>query len=161
MVGYRAINRIAARRLSAVVWFTIFFLQAAPQPSAPLRELPRVDRLASVAYPGQFDATSPEPLPREWRQAVRAGIPSPVKTRHVNPVYPESARQDRIEGVVLLEVLIDEGGAVDDARVLRSIRLLDQAALDAVRQWRFTPSFVDNEPVKVILTVSVSFELRG
>jgi protein TonB len=91
---------------------------------------------------------------------VRAGIPSPRKTRHVDPVYPEAARQARIEGVVVLEVLIDEGGYVQDARVLRSVALLDQAALEAVKQWRFMPSILDDQPVKVILTASVTFALR-
>jgi protein TonB len=163
MGGFRTvINRIRPRRLGAAICFAYVFFQAGPQPSVPVRDRPSIGRFASAAYPARPNAPLPsEPLPREWREAVRSGIRSPTRTRHVNPVYPEGARQDRIEGVVVLELLIDEGGSVEDARVLRSIRLLDQAAIEAVRQWRFTPSFRHDQPVKVVLTVSVNFELRG
>jgi TonB family protein len=64
-----------------------------------------------------------------------------------------------VQGVVLIEAVIGPTGHVDDARVLRSIPLLDQAALDAVRQWEFTPSVLNGTPVPVIMTVTVQFTL--
>ncbi|MBI2222958.1 MAG: energy transducer TonB [Acidobacteria bacterium] len=131
--------------------FVAVLLIGGPQPASPPRR-------SMVAPPPPSSAA---PLPRPWREAVRAGIPSPRKTRHVDPLYPEAARQARIEGVVILEILIDEGGRVQDARVLRSVALLDEAALDAVKQWRFSPSILDDQPVKVVLTVEVNFALRG
>jgi protein TonB len=60
---------------------------------------------------------------------------------------------------VILEAIIDEGGAVKSVNVLRSIPLLDAAALEAVRQWRFTPARLNGEAVPVVMTVTVRFTL--
>jgi protein TonB len=60
---------------------------------------------------------------------------------------------------VILEVFIDEDGTVADTRVLRSIPLLDQAAMDAVRQWKFTPTLLNGAPTRVVMTVTVMFTL--
>lgn len=94
--------------------------------------------------------------------AVRPGgaIRTPVKTRHVAPVYSEMARIARVEGLVILEATIGVDGRVGNLRVLRSIPLLDQAAIDAVRQWEFTPTQLNGQPVPVIMTVTVQFTLR-
>jgi protein TonB len=70
---------------------------------------------------------------------------------------PEQARRAGIRGVVLLEITIAEDGTVSDARVLRSMPLLDAAAIAAVRQWRYTPTVVAGQPVSVIMTVDVAF----
>ena len=90
---------------------------------------------------------------------VRAGgsIPLPVRTVNVEPVYPDAARQAGIDGVVILEALIGEDGKVMDARIMRSIPALDEAALAAVRQWAFTPTVVNGVPQKVVMSVTVSF----
>lgn len=162
MGTFRAvIGSTRARMFSAAAVFIIILLFAGPQPSSPRHE--REPRPARRAVGSRLEPPAPprSPLPRPWREAVRAGIASPRKTKHVDPIYPESARQERIEGVVILEILIDEGGTVEDARVLRSIGLLDQAAIDAVRQWRFTPSLIEDRPVKVVLTVNVEFAIQG
>lgn len=92
---------------------------------------------------------------------VRVGgnIQAPVKTRHVTPEYPPLAQSARVQGVVILEAVIDPDGRVEDARVLRSIPLLDQAAVDAVRQWEFTPTMLNGQRVPVIMTVTVQFTL--
>jgi periplasmic protein TonB len=74
-------------------------------------------------------------------------------------VYPPIAQSARVQGVVILETLIGANGRVEDARVLRSIPLLDQAALDAVRQWEFTPTLLNGNPVPVIMTTTVQFSL--
>ena len=65
-----------------------------------------------------------------------------------------------MQGVVILEVLIDEAGFVTDARVLRSIPLLDEAALEAVLQWRYTPTYVDGVARNVVMTVTVHFQIE-
>ena len=65
-----------------------------------------------------------------------------------------------MQGVVILEAVIDAKGAVASVRVLRSIPLLDQAAVDAVQQWRFTPALLNSEPVPVVMTVTVNFTLQ-
>ena len=64
-----------------------------------------------------------------------------------------------MQGVVILEVRIDVDGRVTDAKVLRGIPLLDQAALDAVRQWVYTPTLLNGTPTPVIMTVTVTFTL--
>jgi len=64
-----------------------------------------------------------------------------------------------VQGVVIIEATIGPGGKVTDTRVLRSIPLLDQAAIDAVKQWEFTPTTLNGQPVPVIMTVTVQFTL--
>jgi protein TonB len=98
------------------------------------------------------------PEPRLVR--VGNGVEAPRKLRHVAPVYPELARQARVQGTVTLECAIDPHGRVAQARVLSGSPLLDAAALDAVRQWVYTPTRLNGIPVAVILTVTVRFELR-
>lgn len=91
--------------------------------------------------------------------AVRVGgdVKPPTKIYNVNPSYPPVALQARVQGVVILEVVIDETGGVSDARVLRSIPLLDQAAIDAVTQWKFTPTLLNGRAVPVIMVTTVNF----
>jgi protein TonB len=66
----------------------------------------------------------------------------------------------KVEGVVIIEAIISTTGEVQDARILKSVPLLDQAALDAVRQWRYTPSLLNGIPVPVVFTVTVQFRLQ-
>ena len=93
--------------------------------------------------------------------AVRVGgaILQPTKTKHINPVYPKAAQDVKVEGVVILETLIGVDGKITNARVLRSVPMLDQAALDAVMQWEFTPTRLNGQPVPVLMTVTVQFRL--
>jgi TonB family protein len=93
---------------------------------------------------------------------VRVGgnIRPPVKTQSAEPVYPPTAIAAGIQGVVILEITIGTDGAVSNARVLRSIPLLDQAALDAVRQWRYEPTLLNGAPTPVIMTATVNFALQ-
>jgi protein TonB len=94
-------------------------------------------------------------------QAVRVGgrIPQPTKIRNVLPDYPPIAQSARIQGTVIIEATIDRQGRIAEARVLRSIPLLDQAALDAVRQWEYEPTLLNGVAVPVIVTVTVNFTL--
>ena len=85
---------------------------------------------------------------------------APVKKVDAAPVYPAIAQSARVEGVVILEAVIDVQGRVESARILRSIPLLDQAALDAVRQWRFTAARLNGDAVPVVMTVTVNFTLH-
>ena len=91
---------------------------------------------------------------------VGGDIKEPKKLRDVKPVYPADAEAAGIQGVVILEAVIGPSGAVTDARVLRSVPGLDQAAVDSVRQWEFTPTLLNGVPVSVIMTVTVNFTLR-
>jgi protein TonB len=90
-----------------------------------------------------------------------AGFKAPRKIRDAKPVYPAGALPLRAQGVVLIEATIGPDGRVQDARVLHSaVPLLDQAALDAVRQWAYEPSRLNGEVVSVIMTVVVNFALQ-
>jgi protein TonB len=72
-------------------------------------------------------------------------------------VYPSIALQAKVGGTVVLEATIGRTGVVTDVRVLRSVPLLDAAAVAAVQQWRYEPTRLNGEPVAVLLTVTVRF----
>jgi protein TonB len=100
----------------------------------------------------------PPPAP-----VVRVGglIREPRKIKDVAPVYPSIAREARIQGVVILEATITPQGRVKDAKVLRGLPALDEAAVAAVEQWAYTPTLLGGVPVSVIMTVTVNFVLRA
>ena len=103
---------------------------------------------------------APEATPAKPVVRIGRGIEAPVKLRDVKPDYPELALLTRVEGVVIVECRVDESGRVADARVLRGHPLLDAAALDAIRQWRYRPTLLNGNPVSVVMTVTVRFQLR-
>ena len=92
--------------------------------------------------------------------AVRVGgkISPPIKMNDVKPVYPAIAKNAGVTGVVIIEATVGADGKVIDAKVLRSVPLLDQAALDAVRQWEYSPTLLNGVPVPVVMTVTVNFK---
>ena len=92
---------------------------------------------------------------------VRVGgaIPEPRKVKNVSPVYPDIARQARVQGVVILECTIGPDGRIEHVTILRGVPLLDAAAVDAVKQWVYTPTLVNGAPARVIMTVTVNFKL--
>ena len=87
-------------------------------------------------------------------------IKPPRLVKRVDPTYPEIARQARVEGVVIIEATTDIYGRVQRVKVLRSIPLLDQSAIDAVRQWVYEPMVINGRPRGVIFTVTVHFKLK-
>ena len=123
---------------------------------------------SKAAWPAVSSAASsavcrrPPPPPPPPAAPVRVGgnIRPPTKTRHVAPVYPPIAQSARVQGIVIIEATIGPNGKVQEAKVLRSIPLLDQSALDAVKQWEFTPTLLNGVPVPVIMTVTVQFTLQ-
>jgi TonB family protein len=126
-------------------------------PSAGMRLTTR-----SSGVPGSVGAVASPGSAGSPAGPVRVGgnIRAPNKTRTANPVYPQTAQNAGVQGVVILEITIGADGSVVDARVLRSIPLLDQAALDAVRQWQYEPTLLNGNPVPVILTATVNFTLQ-
>ena len=108
---------------------------------------------------------APGPLaPRAAPQAIRVGgnVRAPMKVKDVRPVYPASMREAGLSGMVPLEAVIGSDGAVSVVRVLSAQVHPDLAiaAADAVRQWRFTPTLLNGQPVEVVMTVTVQFDLR-
>jgi TonB family protein len=115
------------------------------------------------AIVGGLPAPPPPPPPPPPSAPVRVGgaIKQPVRLKNVPPVYPAIAQSAQVQGVVIIEAVIGVDGKVTDTRVLRSIPLLDQAALDAVRQWEFSVTTLNGVPVPVIMTVTVQFTLTS
>ncbi len=110
----------------------------------------------------QEPAPPPPPPPAPPPAPIRPGgdVQPPRKIVDVRPVYPPLAQAARREGVVILDVLIDADGSVARVTVLRSVPLLDDAAVAAVRQWKFTPTRLNGQAVPIVMTVTVSFNLR-
>ena len=131
-------ERILTQAISAIRAQKMTTVQLPPQ------------RTAGVFMPGA-GVTGQAPL------RVGGDIKEPRKIKDVKPVYPAIARTAGVQGVVILEIVLDEDGFVADAKILRSIPLLDEAALNAVRQWRFVPTLLNGQPVRVIMTVTVNF----
>ena len=103
-----------------------------------------------------------EALEKAKTAAVRVGgkIKPPTKTKNVTPVYPAAAKSAKVAGMVIIEATIGANGKVIHAKVLRSVPMLDEAALDAVRQWEFTPTLLNGAPVPIVMTVTVNFKLQ-
>lgn len=84
-------------------------------------------------------------------------VRAPVRTRYVEPKYPLQAQWAKVGGTVIIEAAIGADGGVTDARVLESVPMLDKAAIDAVRQWRFRPATVNGQPLPIVVRVEVAF----
>jgi|KBSSwiStaDraftv2_1062776.scaffolds.fasta_scaffold365023_3 protein TonB len=109
--------------------------------------------------PGPGDASGPGdddgPLP------IGGGIAKPTLLHKVEPEYPTIARLSRIPGNVTVQAVIGRDGNVEDAEIVSSSnRLFDEAALEAVRQWRYAPAMLNGRPVRVTFRVHVEFTLN-
>ena len=87
-------------------------------------------------------------------------VQAPKLIKKVNPIYPEEARKAGVEGVVVLEATIDIHGKVTKLKVLEGVNdLLNKAAIDAVKQWKYEPVIMDGNPVEVEFGVAIKFAL--
>jgi TonB family protein len=110
--------------------------------------------LASVAL-------AQEPAPAGPPYRVGENVTRPEKTSGSPPEYTDEAREAKVQGVVILETVIDEKGNVTDVRVLKGLPSgLDEAALEAVRTWKFNPAKMDGKPVPVYYTLTVNFTME-
>lgn len=134
-----------------------------PDEPEPVREIQTDEEVPQVT-PDEAIFGVPEAPPEPVDEGpIRVGgkIQEPKKLREVKPVYPEIARKARIEGVVILECTIDKAGNVKDVKVLRPLPMgLTEAAVDAVKQWKYEPSTLNGRPVEVLMTVTVTFRLQ-
>ena len=139
-------------------------------PEAPPRQAYAPDAIgvaSGIQAPGAVPLGSvisvpPPPEPPKPAGPVKvADLPVPPhKIVDVRPIYPEPARAARIEGLVVMEAVLDPTGHVTQLRVIRSVPLLDQAAMNAVRQWRYTPTMYYGKPVSVLMTITINFTLQ-
>ena len=109
--------------------------------------------------PGAADRDVQADAARNAGTVIRVGgnVKPPVKVRDARPNYPSAALAANVEGAVVLDLHIGVDGSVLDASVLRSIPLLDDAAIEAVRQWRYAPTLLNGAPVEVMVTVTINF----
>jgi TonB family protein len=112
------------------------------------------------APPPPPPAPAPAWSPGDPPVRIGGSVMPPKKIKDVSPVYPQDAQEAKVSGVVIIEARIDQDGRVTDARVIRNVAMLDQAALDAVLQWEFEPTHLNGVPVPVIMTVTVNFTLK-
>jgi len=110
--------------------------------------------------PVGHDLTLP-PVTQARKDPIPVGgnIRPPTRVVYVAPVYPRLALDARKEGTVILQAVIDETGNVREVKVLRSVQLLDDAAIQAVANWKFTPTLLNGTAVPVVMTVTVAFAL--
>ena len=109
---------------------------------------------------GVIGSVAPPPPKQQSRIRVGGNVTAARVLNRVNPVYPPLARQTRISGTVRLHAIIAKDGTVQQLEVMSGHPLLVQAALDAVRQWRYQPTLLNGEPVEVDTTVDVIFSLN-
>lgn len=129
-----------------------------PDPAAPA--------LASVVpgtgVPGGTGVVVPDAPPPGPATPVLAStlVTPPVKIRDASPEYPELPRLAKREGQVVIEAVIGVTGDVVETRVLKATPLFAEAALAAVRQWKYRPTLINGRPVPVVMTVTVTFRLQ-
>ncbi len=122
-------------------------------------QAPQPTDTAPASFSG-FGETYDQTSARLTPIRVGGSVPQPTKTHDARPAYPAEAQMARVSGVVIVEALIDPSGSVANARILRSIPGLDEAALSAVSRWQFTPTLVNGGPVAVLMTLTVNFTLQ-
>jgi protein TonB len=114
---------------------------------------------------GSIIGSTPTAIPKvatPQRVRVSAGVTQGLKIKNVNPVYPQMAKIARVQGPVVLAAVIGKDGSIQNLHVLSTASpLLNQAAIDAVREWRYRPYILNGEPVEVDTQITVNFTLSG
>jgi TonB family protein len=110
--------------------------------------------VALLSLPGPFAAAQEAP------KEAGSEVPRPKAIKQRKPEYPPEAAAQGLRGIVIVELIIDEKGKVESAQIVRSVPGFDEAALAAAREWEYEPTRVDGHPVKVHLTVPITFSLK-
>jgi TonB family protein len=123
-----------------------------------------IAQLQHLAWsPLMGEPDDPDRPRRVRRQPIKVGgnVQESKLIRRVEPVYPELAKQAHVQGRVVLVVTVDEEGNVSEIKVTRGHSLLYEAAVMAVRQWKYSPTLLNGEPVPVIAMVTVTFSFAA
>ena len=133
--------------------------------SSPPQQKQEVPQANAESSEPQKEELPPPPISKgtETSEPMRitADVVQPVLIHKEAAEYPEIARKARIQGVVILEAIITKNGSVENVKVLRGVHpILDQAAVNSVKQWRYKPATLNGNPVKVYSTVTVKFTLK-
>jgi protein TonB len=109
-------------------------------------------------------APPPPPPPKPVKRAaikIGGNVQESKLIRKVDPIYPEIAKKARISGKLILSVTVDEEGNVTECSYVSGNMVLKEAAVNAVKQWKYSPTLLNGEPVPVIATVTVNFKLNN
>ena len=90
-----------------------------------------------------------------------SGVAEGMLLRKIEPIYPKFAKDSRITGTVTLKATITKSGAIEGLQVISGPKILDEAALNAVKFWRYRPYMLNNEPVEVQTTINIVFNLSN
>ena len=140
-----------------------------PKPADAVKTVPAADGANKVASPSTADAPartaaagSPRPGVAAQYGRIRVGglIKSPTRIFSVNAIYPEEAKAAGIQGAVVMRITIGEDGSVTNVVVLRSVPMLDEAAIESVLQWQYQPTLLNGVPVEVEMNATVNFALQ-
>ncbi len=163
-VSPASLNRIVGAVLALAVAFTLGFVVRSQLPakseSSEALEAAVLEVLRQATE--RRGSTAPEESAafEAGFQPAPPGATLPVKVHSVSPEYTDVAREARLQGVVILRTAIDQEGNVADVRVLKGLQMgLTEAAVDAVKQWKFEPATIDGEPIPVGYNVTVKFQL--
>jgi len=113
---------------------------------------------------GGIVSSTPVAVPKvatPQRVRVSAGVQQGNLVNQVKPAYPQIAKNARIQGAVVLQAEISKQGTIENLRVISGHPMLVPSALDAVKQWRYKPYYLNGEPVAVETTITVNFTLSG
>jgi periplasmic protein TonB len=134
-----------------------------PDEPEPVREIvPEEDVQVAAPDDAIFGVPDAPPAPQEAPIRVGFGqMKEPKKLVDTKPIYPETARLARLQGVVILEIIVDKQGSVRSWKVLRPLSLgLTEAAIEAVKRWKYEPPMYNGRPVEVLITVTMRFSLQ-
>src|SRR5690348_13360745 len=92
---------------------------------------------------------------------VTPDVAQALLVSRVAPIYPPLARQARIQGTVILDIIVNKAGEIRDVKLVSGHPMLAPAAIDAVKQWRYRPYILNGEPVEVETQITVNFTLAG
>lgn len=125
-----------------------------PDEEQPQLDLPDTDLVFDIPE-------GPPPAEPEGPIIVAGDVVPPEKLHAPQPVYTEMARKARIQGVVIVQAIIDKEGEVTNVKILKGLPMgLDQSAVDAVKRWRFTPATLNGKPVSVYYNLTVNFRIQ-
>ena len=183
---YRAASDPAARATARRTTFTtpgkLVFPRSIPKQAAMINDGPSSADAAGViggvpggmpgvplgGILGEIFEPAPPPIPQppvvpQPRAPVRVGpdVQPPRNIYRVEPVYPGLAKQARVEGDVVISVIVDTKGNVVEMKIVSGNPLLVKSALDAVQKWRYQPTLLNGHPVDIDMTITVTFKLGG
>src|SRR5262249_55501560 len=133
-----------------------------PPPPPPVPPSATLAAPTPPTTPAPGESAKPREIGVQAPQRIRQGgsVQQTMLVAQVKPIYPPDAKAARIQGIVILETLISKEGDVQSINVISGHPMLQQAAIDAVSQWKYKPTLLNGEPVEVVTTITVNFAFQ-